>query len=89
MSKVGKRLISAAEEALAMVKCSGDPRLIGVSDLDLLRELLRRSGTQPGPRQINWSVPTRSAVIGIGPDHIAEVILGVDAMAELEAHKWR
>lgn len=42
---------------------------------DLLRELLRRHDPQPGPNSMMFIEPVRVAVLGIGRDHSATLIV--------------
>jgi hypothetical protein len=54
------------------------------SELQMLRELIRRGKIQEAPRKITFAVPYSSVLVGIGKDYFADIIIANDAIAELE-----
>lgn len=61
-----------------------DAKLKDFSDVDLLRELVRRNGAQPGPSSVKYFVPTKTTIVGIGRDHCADIVFSADAFQSLE-----
>lgn len=59
--------------------------LAGISDAELLAELLRRNPMGPAPTTQHRTPDHVEVTLGIGRDHIAEIILHEDAVAALKA----
>jgi|GEM_PF-6967947 len=59
--------------------------LAGLSDEDLLREIIRRNPVNQGPSKSEYNGTIRETTIGIGSDHMATIRLHEDDVAELKA----
>jgi hypothetical protein len=59
--------------------------LANYTDVELLRELIKRSNLGPAAKVSRRASPHSSAIIGIGADHIAEIVIAEDALVELNA----
>jgi hypothetical protein len=62
------------------------PGLAGYTDLQLLAELLRRNEPTPGPNSMHFGhfgAPPLMAVVGIGKDHVAEILIMAGAAEAL------
>jgi hypothetical protein len=57
--------------------------LANYTDVELLREMIKRSKLAPAARVSTRCSPHSSAIIGIGADHIAEIVIAEDALVEL------
>lgn len=53
------------------------------SDIELLKELIKRNGFQPAPTRTQRHGEWHSTIVGIGKDEIAEICLTDEAMREL------
>lgn len=60
-----------------------DDDLRDYTDVQLLRELMRRHGHQPAPVQTTYFTPHREVIVGIGVDHTATLRFDDDALMEL------
>ena len=50
------------------------------SNLDLLRELIRRNGHTPAPISTVRSIPFRETLIAVGKDHTADITMCSETM---------
>jgi hypothetical protein len=54
------------------------------SEIQMLRELIRRGKIQEAPNKMVFHAPYSSVLVGIGKDHYADIIIADDAIEELE-----
>lgn len=66
---------------------SSDDRMSGLTDIDLLAELVRRRGVGQSPKRREYRTPHYDVLIGIGRDNTADITLDGDSLLELNRRR--